>query len=527
MINSTFTTLEITKELKEHQKAEITIHLEPEDYKPQVTKRLKEQAKQANIPGFRPGKVPLSLVKKMVGMNVLLEEVSQKVSESLNNFIQEENIAILGEPLPTNQKGENDFDVNCNIPLDFTFEIGLAPKVDISYDLAELPPVYQLQVDDDFLEQQIEQLRDRFAEVEEQETVQEGDIIYGKLIELDEKGEVVDLGFEKMIPLNPMRVKKEGALTPFNGKSVDETIPVDIYSLVEESSELKGLLFLEEDELAQLAGKSLGFTIKKINRTTPAFLDTTFFHKALGLPDPTNGQVESSGSIQPQEEEGTSVEEIIEDEDKVEANEETPESTESEESTSKEQLNDGTENQGEESEKEIIEDLNAFKEKLAEKITEEYQNAGSWFFTKEVKDKLIEKHPLTLPDEFLKKWLLASNENKVTEEQIENEYDQFRESLSWSIILRELEDQQSNLRVTKEDVQNEVRDKLATMFPDMADLDSLVEYSLQDQQMMNRYESQLREDRLSAFFVEKFKPEEKAISISEFNEIIDKNKEKA
>lgn len=549
--------MEITKELKEQQKAEIKIHLEPDDYKPQVTKRLKEQAKQANIPGFRKGKVPISLVKKMVGMSVLMEELSSQVSESLNQYIESEELSILGEPLPVDQKEEKDFDVNCNIPLDFTFEVGLAPKIDLDYDIAELPPIYQLEVDEEFLNEQIDSLRDRHAEVENPETVAEKDIIYGKLNEVSEEGETVEAGIDKMIALNPMRITKEHAFDPFIGRSLEDTVEIDLHSLVEDPAELNDLLFLEEEDLPKIEGKKLSFTIKKINRTKLAELNQSFFHRALGLPLPEESALEAPVSQEEiiSEEDETSVELIEEDQEKEETvskedekgkNEppvvDTSDSKEEETSVELMEEEDEGENKREQLEEDSsdseereesgqegplnIETEEEFKEELKKKILSEYQNAGSWLFTKEVKEKMIANHQMELPDEFLKKWLLATSKNKeVTETQIEEEYEQFRESLAWSILTREMEEKNPELVVTDEDVRENMKSMIANMFPGNSDLDQLIEYSMNDQQIINRQVGQMREERLTQFFKEKFQPSDSTITITEFNKLVDDEKE--
>jgi len=183
--------------------SEITLHLAPEDYKEQVMKTLKEHAKKANLPGFRPGKVPMGMIKKMVGKSVLIEELNQIIQKELFDYIEKEKLDILGNPIPKDTKSEDYFDLGLNKELEFTFEVGLAPEIELQWDKLEAIEDYEIEIDEEYLEKELENQRERHAEVTNPEEVQEGDIIYGKLEEIDDQEQLVEEGYERMIVLIP------------------------------------------------------------------------------------------------------------------------------------------------------------------------------------------------------------------------------------------------------------------------------------------------------------------------------------
>ncbi len=271
--------MNITQESTGNLTANITVLLSPEDYKPQGTEELKKQAKKASMPGFRPGKVPFGLVRKMVGMPVLIEEVNKIVSKALSDYLRDEEINLLGDPMPNTQKTEDDFDVNCEKELDFVFEVGLAPQIEVDYKLKKKPTKYNISIDDAFLSEQIENFKDRFGEVSNPEEVAKGDIMYGRIHEVDGEGNAVEGGFDKMIALNPDRVESKSFFKPYIGKKVDEVFDLDVFKIAKKHADVAEVLFMQEDELKELKGKAMKMELKKINRVETAEMNEEFFGK--------------------------------------------------------------------------------------------------------------------------------------------------------------------------------------------------------------------------------------------------------
>ncbi|MEM6805437.1 MAG: trigger factor, partial [Bacteroidota bacterium] len=369
--------MQITQESTGNLTANITVLLTPEDYKPQVNEELKKQAKKASMPGFRPGKVPFGLVRKMVGMPVLIEEVNKIVSKALSDYLRDEEISLLGDPMPNEQKTEDDFDVNCEKDLDFVFEVGLAPDFEVDYKLKKKPTKYAISIDDDFLNEQIDNFRDRFGEVSNPEEVAKGDVMYGRIHEVDGEGNVVEGGFDKMIALNPERVESKSFFKPYLGKKVDEIFDIDVFKVAKKHADVASVLFMEEDELKELKGKSLKMELKKINRVETAELNEDFFGKV-------------AASLQWQTKEG-------EEEIKIETEED-------------------------------------FRTRMQEQLESEFSENSKWYYRNELQKGLMDSNSLDLPDEFLKRWMLKTQKD-YTEERVDKEYEDFQKSVSWSMIV--------------------------------------------------------------------------------------------
>ncbi|RMG24837.1 MAG: hypothetical protein D6730_11895 [Bacteroidetes bacterium] len=448
--------MNITREQTDTLQEDITIRLSPEDYKEQVNQELKKQARKASLPGFRPGKVPISVVRRMVGMSVLMEELNKTINKSLSDYLKEENLQILGDPLPKDQLPDDYFDVNCNKELEFTFEVGLAPEFEVKWPEAEeTPPLYEIEIDEEFLDKQIESLRERMGENIQAEKVEKGDIIYGKLVEVDENGEALEEGFEKMVALNPARMKQPDALDVFLGQEVDATTELDLFSLGENAGEIADLLYMEAEEVEALRDKRLQFTIRRINRMKPAEMGPDFFNKVL-------------------------------------ENEE------------------GSEN--------WVETEEAFRQALREKIQEGLASEPTRRFSHELREKLLELNPIPLPTSFLKKWIKQSSKEEISDEKLEEEFDEYANQLRWSLILQKLEEQHPQLEVDELDLEESMREILRKSIPDMDEEmeKAYLAHSLQNEQMVRMQYDKIFEKQLSDFWLEKLQPEKQTISATEF-----------
>ncbi|MBK9061055.1 MAG: trigger factor family protein [Flavobacteriales bacterium] len=169
--------------------ATIKLKLDPTDYAPAVDKVLKEQRKTAAWPGFRPGQVPMSIVKKRIGKSVLVNEVERLIDVNLRNYIQENKMRVLGQPLPrTDEAKANDWDQPGEF--NFLYEVGMAPSFDVEMSEklgVEMPVV---DVDDALLDKEIADMRRRYGSLSDAEMAGATDMVVGDLIEQDENGEI-------------------------------------------------------------------------------------------------------------------------------------------------------------------------------------------------------------------------------------------------------------------------------------------------------------------------------------------------
>jgi trigger factor len=461
--------LEITREQTGKLTADILVRIEPADYKPQVDAELKRQAKKANMPGFRPGKVPVGVIRRMVGRAVVIETVQNVVSEALSEYLREQELNLVGNPMPKSAKQEEDFPADADQPMDFDFEIGLAPQVELNYDLADLPVRHEIEVDDEYLNKEINQYRERFGGVSQPEEVSEGDIFYGKLFEVDAEGEAVEEGFEQMVPFNPMRMEAPDFFKQFEGAKIDDVKDVDIQQISDDAAEIAKLLFVDEYQAPELFDKALKLQVKRINRMGIAEFNQEFFAR------------------------------MIEEFGWEEANAEEM-------------------------------DEASFREKMREHLAEQLQENPRWDYLGKLRDKMMEQHPLELPDEFLKNWLVKQDE-KRTPEQVEEEYPQFVESQTWSLIVDEIMRQNPDLKVEQEELIEQMRVDLRRMLGGMGQQlapeqeNQYLQMMMENEEMVQNSYSRLITERVFKHLEEKIPPQKtEPITATAYFEMKEKEK---
>ena len=266
--------MQVTLEKSSETLASILVKIQESDYSEQFNKRLKEYAKQAQIKGFRPGKVPLNVVKSMVGDSLLADEVYKILSESLKSYIKDNNIAIIGEPLPNTSEFEKVVDWKSQKEFDFKYDIGIVPefKAEISDKLKFTK--YEIEIEEATLNETIENLLQQNGEPTFPEVVEADDFLTGTIKKENEEGEGTQTG----IPLS--RVSKK-EIKSFVGKKINDTITFDIQKTFEVSEHIAHVLGVSKESAATASG-SYAFTMTKITRTSPAQLNQDFFDKILG-----------------------------------------------------------------------------------------------------------------------------------------------------------------------------------------------------------------------------------------------------
>ncbi|MDX2246311.1 MAG: trigger factor family protein [Bacteroidia bacterium] len=452
-------TLEKTGDLT----SEIKIHLLSDDYKTKVEEELKRQARKAVVPGFRPGKVPLGMVRKMVGKAVVIDEVTKAFSKSLSDYIEEQKLNILGEPLVKDELQEEDIDLNCEKEVELTFEVGFAPDFELNTNLENRVKKYDIQVDDVMINSEIESLQDRYADVSNPEVVAPKDVIYGKLFETDENGDALSEGFEKMVALNPERVENQEIFPPFIDKKIGDILPLDIFSLATEEAKVREILFVDADQLEALKDKPLRFEVKRINRLTKAALDEAFFQKVAKA------------------------------------------------------------NNWEDAES--YTDEASFRAKLTAQIKEEMEESSTWYLQNQMRKALTEVNTLSFPEEFLKKWLLKSNKESK-EEDIEKDLPEMLKSLNWTLIVNKVNElypeTKTEMEEVKEDIKVYMKERYAHMeeLNDEKRLDDLVNYTLQNEELLRMHVKRISDKKLFDKLNEIITLESETISATDFSELM-------
>ena len=185
--------MNITRENIDDLNAVIKLTIDKEDYSQKVADVLKSYQKKANMPGFRPGKVPAGLIKKMYGNAVLVDEVNKLISEKLSAYLSEGDFNILGEPLPSEAQKPIDFDTQESF--EFAFDIAMAPEVDVKLSKRDKMNFYNIEVSDDILEGQIKNLTSRFGKNESVEVIGDKSLAKGDFVQVDKDGnEIAEIG---------------------------------------------------------------------------------------------------------------------------------------------------------------------------------------------------------------------------------------------------------------------------------------------------------------------------------------------
>lgn len=264
--------MEIVLDKKDTTNASIKIKLNEADYQPKVTEKLKEYGKKAAIKGFRPGKVPPALLKKMFGKSILIEEINTLLSNSVTNYIKENELPIVGDPLPGRDDADK-IDWDNQKEFEFSYEVGLIS--DFDYDLAALSvQKYEVDVNDEQVEQTISNLQKRYGQYTHPDEVQEEDFVIGDL-----KADAGDFTKEGVY-LSVNRVKPEYQPL-FVGKKKGDTITFDLQNTLEKPEYVGFLTGVAKEEAEQMTG-DFTLTVTDVERMQPAELNEELFGKVLG-----------------------------------------------------------------------------------------------------------------------------------------------------------------------------------------------------------------------------------------------------
>ena len=273
--------MNISRENIDELNAILTILVEKSDYEATVNDVLKNYRKKANMPGFRPGMVPAGLIKKMHGKAALAEEVNKIISNSLNDYIRSENLYLLGEPLPNEEK-QPAIDWDNQSDFSFVYDIGLAPSFEVKLDKDTIIPYYSLVADDEMVSKQAEAYTSRAGENKPAGSVEEKDTVRGTFVQLDEAGTELEGGIVAPKVVIAMDVMKDEEIkASFMGKIVGDVVVFDPLKAYDNKHEVGHMLNISHEEAEKLSG-NFNFTIEEILRFEKAELNQDLFTKIYG-----------------------------------------------------------------------------------------------------------------------------------------------------------------------------------------------------------------------------------------------------
>jgi len=271
--------MNITKESVDALNAVVKVEISAADYQENVEKILQDYRQKADIPGFRKGHVPMGMVKKQYGKSIMIDEVNKLLQESLNKYLTEEKLDILGNPLP---KMQDDFSWDKE-DYSFEFELGLAPEFDVDLEAKKKITQYNIVADKELLDKEVENIQKRFGKIIPQEVVEEGVNIAGAFTN-EEKG------IDKKSTIELASIKGKVNQKKFIGAKVGDVIELNSKGLFDDDHKLMGALGLNHEEIHGL-DILLTFTIEEISVTELAEVNQELFDKVFG-PDVVKSEEE-------------------------------------------------------------------------------------------------------------------------------------------------------------------------------------------------------------------------------------------
>jgi trigger factor len=441
--------MNITQEETGALTAVVRIELTKEDYQPQVENVLRDYKRKASMPGFRPGKVPMGMIKKMYGHGVLAEEVNKIISEKLHQHITENELKILGHPLPNEDRQETiDFDKQEH--LDFYFDIALQPEFEVEISDKVKMDYYRIKTDDATIDKYISDLLDKNGKPINPDTSAEGDLLHGELTELDTEGKPKEGGIVHETTLSADRIQSKSIKKELIGLSAGDKITFNLLKAAG-SAEAAAFLLETDKTVAEAAKGDFEFTVQDITRHQAAEMNAEFYK-----------------AVFPHEE---------------------------------------------------ISDEKAFRDRLARELEKSFEQESDRLFMRQAAEKLIEKTGFSLPDDFMKRWLLENEEANINPKEIDSQYAEYSRALRWQLIESRIV-ADHKLEVTRDDI----REKIMGYFnvgPDTNPetrkrLDEIAENIMNNQEEVKRIYDQLLDTRMRDLLKSTLKLKIKDVDYDEF-----------
>ncbi len=258
----------------------LTMTVEESDYKEDVEKTLKDYRKKANMPGFRPGQVPMGMVKRQYGPAVKMDVINKLVGKKVYDYIKENKIQMLGEPLASEE--HDAVDLEKDAPYTFVFDIAVAPEFKIELNGKNKIDYYKIQVDDKLIDRQVDAFAARMGEYVKAETFEGDDMLKGDLRELDEQGNAKEGGLTvEAAVLMPSYIKEEGEKRKFDGAKLGDIITFNPRKAYASDVELASFLKVDKEQLKNYTG-DFSYQVTEINRYQNHAVNQELFDNVYG-----------------------------------------------------------------------------------------------------------------------------------------------------------------------------------------------------------------------------------------------------
>ena len=438
----------------------LTMTIEQADYQEKVEKTLKEYRKKAQVPGFRPGMVPMGMIKKQYGTAVKVDEVNRLLGEKLYEYIRENKIQMLGDPLPNTEKQvAQDFEKEGD--LTFVFDIAVAPEFEAKLSGKDKIAYYTIDVDDKLIGQQVEMYQSQAGEFVKADVFSGNDTITGDLRQLDENGNTLEGGITTEAGMvMPAYIKEESQKKLFDGCKTGDIItfnPKKAYP--DNDAEVAALLKVKKEDVADLTS-DFSFQVTEIRHFQPAEVNQALFDRVFG-----------EGNVKDEKE---------------------------------------------------------FREKIAEQLKAQFVGSSDYKFMLDVREHLEKKvGKLEFPEALLKRIMLNNNKDKG-EDFVEKNFEASINELKWHLIKEQIVAAQK-IEIKDEDLKAVAKNAMRAQFaqygmsnvPDDV-LENYAEEQLKKRENIDNFVDRAIDLKLTEVLKNVVKLDEKAISLYDFNKLLEK-----
>ena len=440
--------MKVTQKQAEDLTLMVSLTIGNDDYAPKIKKILGDYRRNADIKGFRKGMAPLSMIEKMHGQSAMVDAVNNLISEGLNNFINDNKLNIIGEPL-ANETEQKPVSWKAGEDMEFIFDIALAPKVDIALSADDKIVYYEADLSKDEIAKYKSNVLRQFGQLGVAESIdQEEDFIIADLIQGENR---VEGTYVALRSIEDKKIKKQ-----FMGKRAGDEIEVDVNKTFTNEADRAALLKIKKEELSTVE-PMWKIIVKEVKRFVEPEINQDLFNKMFGEGVVTN-------------EEG----------------------------------------------------LDA---KIVERMKAEYAQESDYRFMLDARDYLIEKAAITVPENFLKRWLFTANEGKFSMEEIEKDFGLFLKDFRWQMI-RQYFVKEQKLDVNREDLLAQAKSIAAYQFamyglPNVPEeqLNQYAESLLSNEKEGRRIFDKVEEDKVIGYVRSVVKLDKKSVSVEKLREM--------
>lgn len=440
--------MKVTQKQAEDLTLMVSLTIGNDDYAPKIKKILGDYRRNADIKGFRKGMAPMSMIEKMHGQSAMVDAVNNLISEGLNNFINDNKLNIIGEPL-ANETEQKPVSWKAGEDMEFIFDIALAPKVDIALSADDKIVYYEADLSKDEIAKYKSNVLRQFGQLGVAESIdQEEDFIIADLIQGENR---VEGTYVALRSIEDKKIKKQ-----FMGKRAGDEIEVDVNKTFTNEADRAALLKIKKEELSTVE-PMWKIIVKEVKRFVEPEINQDLFNKMFGEGVVTN-------------EEG----------------------------------------------------LDA---KIIERMKAEYAQESDYRFMLDARDYLIEKAAITVPENFLKRWLFTANEGKFSMEEIEKDFGLFLKDFRWQMI-RQYFVKEQKLDVNREDLLAQAKSIAAYQFamyglPNVPEeqLNQYAESLLSNEKEGRRIFDKVEEDKVIGYVRSVVKLDKKSVSVEKLREM--------